>query len=189
MPPVFGPVSPSPTRLWSRAGGSATTVSPSTSVWSEASSPSRSSSSTTLPEPTAGLASAARASLRSRATTTPFPAARPSAFTTISGKSVFTGKACGPWRASSARAALAASGYARHAAVGTPASSMSSFANDLLHSMRPASRVGQTTAMPVRRSTSPTPAATRSSGPTMARSMCAAATCCSRRAVSVGGMS
>src|SRR5213083_2733238 len=49
MPPVFAPVSPSPTRLWSRAGGSATTVSPSTRACSEASSPFRTSSSSTRP--------------------------------------------------------------------------------------------------------------------------------------------
>ena len=165
MPPVFGPVSPSPTRLWSFAGGSATTVSPSTSAWSETSSPSSTSSSTIAPPPTPGVPTASRASLRSRATTTPLPAASPSAFTTT-----------GPSRSASAVRAVSAFGYDCHAAVGMPASAMSSFAYDLLHSIRAASREGATTAMPHRRRTSPSPCATSSSGPTIARSICDAAT-------------
>ena len=47
MPPVFGPVSPSPTRLWSCAEASGIAVSPSHSAKNEASSPTRNSSITT----------------------------------------------------------------------------------------------------------------------------------------------
>ena len=47
MPPVLGPVSPSPTRLWSCAEASGIAVSPSHSAKNEASSPSRNSSITT----------------------------------------------------------------------------------------------------------------------------------------------
>ena len=47
MPPVLGPVSPSPTRLWSCAAASATACLPSQSAKKESSSPSRNSSRTT----------------------------------------------------------------------------------------------------------------------------------------------
>ena len=47
MPPVLGPVSPSPTRLKSCAGSSGTTVSPSTTQNSDTSGPSRNDSSST----------------------------------------------------------------------------------------------------------------------------------------------
>ena len=50
MPPVFGPVSPSPTRLKSCAGASGTTVVPSVSANSDTSGPSRNSSMTTRPQ-------------------------------------------------------------------------------------------------------------------------------------------
>jgi len=49
LPPVLGPASPSRARLWSRAGGSATTASPSTRAWSVASSPTSSSPKSTRP--------------------------------------------------------------------------------------------------------------------------------------------
>src|SRR5881394_4180269 len=47
MPPVLGPVSPSPSRLWSCAAGRTTSCSPSVSASTESSSPSRKSSTTT----------------------------------------------------------------------------------------------------------------------------------------------
>ena len=47
MPPVLGPVSPSPTRLWSWAGSIGSTVLPSLSANSDTSGPSRKSSITT----------------------------------------------------------------------------------------------------------------------------------------------
>ena len=86
MPPVFGPVSPSPIRLKSRAGASGSAVSPSQIASSDNSSPSRNSSTTTGVSPKRRAisisSSAARASASSAAITTPLPAARPSALTT-----------------------------------------------------------------------------------------------------------
>ena len=80
MPPVLGPVSPSPTRLWSCADASAMARVPSTSANRLASSPSRNSSITIGPSPAARIA--ASASSRVIATVTPLPAARPSALIT-----------------------------------------------------------------------------------------------------------
>src|ERR1700755_2399699 len=82
MPPVLGPVSPSPTRLKSCAGSSGTTVSPSTTQNSETSGPSRKDSSSTGCPASSRLAACARAASRSDVTTTPLPAARPSSLTT-----------------------------------------------------------------------------------------------------------
>ena len=88
MPPVFGPVSPSPTRLWSWAATSGVTRSPSLKTRNESSSPSRNSSSTTRPPasptilPDSMSAATAIASSRLLAMTTPLPAASPSALTT-----------------------------------------------------------------------------------------------------------
>ena len=81
MPPVFGPVSPSPMRLKSWAATSGTTAEPSVRQNSETSGPSRYSSITTRPHATAWASAAAR----SEVTTTPLPAARPSSFTTYGG--------------------------------------------------------------------------------------------------------
>src|SRR2546421_6428186 len=61
MPPVFGPVSPSPIRLKSCAGSSGTAVTPSVTTNSDTSGPDRYSS-TTTPEP---VAACARATARS----------------------------------------------------------------------------------------------------------------------------
>ena len=89
IPPVLGPVSPSPTRLWSWLVAIGSAVRPSTIEMKLASSPSRNSSITTrapaspkaLPESMSRTASSA--SCRVIATITPLPAARPSALTTI----------------------------------------------------------------------------------------------------------
>ena len=89
MPPVLGPLSPSPTRLWSWLVAMGSTVSPSTMTMKLASSPSRNSSITTrAPASPKALASsmsrtAASASARVMATITPLPAARPSALITM----------------------------------------------------------------------------------------------------------
>ncbi len=88
MPPVFGPVSPSPTRLWSCAAVIGIAVSPSHSAKNDASSPVMNSSTTTsapaAPSPPSNIMStAASASSSVCATTTPLPAARPSALITI----------------------------------------------------------------------------------------------------------
>ncbi len=89
MPPVFGPTSPSPRRLWSWLVASARTLRPSHRTMKLASSPARNSSMTTrLPAgaaPPSMVSTAACASARVAATTTPLPAARPSALTTIGG--------------------------------------------------------------------------------------------------------
>ena len=89
MPPVLGPVSPAPTRLWSWALPNARTVRPSERAKKLTSCPSKNSS-TTMDAPDAPNApshSAARAAESASstvvATTTPLPAARPSALTTI----------------------------------------------------------------------------------------------------------
>ena len=65
MPPVLGPVSPSPTRLKSCAGSSGTTVSPSTTQNSDTSGPSRNDSSSTGCPASSRLAACARAASRS----------------------------------------------------------------------------------------------------------------------------
>ena len=88
MPPVLGPVSPSPRRLWSCDDASGTTVSPSVTAMNDTSSPARNSSITTRrpASPNAPrrmlVSIAACASARVAHTATPFPAARPSALTT-----------------------------------------------------------------------------------------------------------
>ena len=78
MPPVFGPSSPSATRLKSCAGSSGTTVVPSVIANSETSGPSRYSSITTR----AQWLACSSATARSVVTTTPLPAASPSSLTT-----------------------------------------------------------------------------------------------------------
>ncbi len=89
MPPVLGPVSPSPMRLWSWLVAMGSTLLPSTITMKLASSPSRNSSITTRQPaspkalPDSMSVTAASASSRLRATITPLPAARPSAFTTM----------------------------------------------------------------------------------------------------------
>ena len=83
IPPVFGPVSPSPTRLKSCAGASGSTVSPSTSAKMDTSSPSSSSSITTGPSNAAAARKPASSSSCVWQTKTPLPAASPSALTTI----------------------------------------------------------------------------------------------------------
>ncbi|KAF5803333.1 hypothetical protein HanXRQr2_Chr06g0270071 [Helianthus annuus] len=89
IPPVFGPVSPSLTRLWSCADSKAKAFSPSTSAKNDASSPSKNSS-TIIEEPafpndpfTRIVSTASNASCSVVATITPFPAASPSALTTM----------------------------------------------------------------------------------------------------------
>ena len=160
MPPVLGPVSPSPTRLKSWAGGRASTVVPSVTQKTEASGPSRYSSMTTRPPGLARQAAAwALASSRSSVTTTPLPAARPSSLTT--------------WgEPRSSRASSTSSGvvqtWAR--AVGTLAAAMTSLANALLPSSCAAAADGPKTRNPFARRTSATPATSGASGPMTTRS-------------------
>ena len=91
MPPVFGPTSPSPSRLWSCEVASGRTCLPSAMTMKLASSPSRNSSTTTTrpasPKAPANMPSAARiASSALAAMITPLPAASPSALTTMGGR-------------------------------------------------------------------------------------------------------
>ncbi len=89
MPPVLGPVSPSPTRLWSWLVAIGSATRPSTMEMKLASSPSRNSSITTRAPaspkalPLSMSRTAASASSSVIATITPLPAARPSALITI----------------------------------------------------------------------------------------------------------
>ena len=122
MPPVLGPVSPSPRRLKSWAVASGSTFLPSTKAKKLASSPSRKSS-MTISRPacpkrhsTRAASTARHAVSRSEAIVTPLPAARPSTLTTIGAPR-------------SAMKALAATGSRKRrcAAVGMPASAQSCF--------------------------------------------------------------
>src|SRR6266852_6152865 len=160
MPPVFGPVSPSPARLKSRAGASAITSVPSVPQSTDNSAPSSRSSTTTvaplLPKrPSTSIASmAASDSSMLPHTITPLPRASPSAFTAT--------------RPSRSRAhALAGAGVVKvsKSAVGIPASLINDLEKALLVSMRPARRLGPNTLKPASRSASPRPASTAASGP------------------------
>ena len=79
MPPVFGPMSPSPMRLWSWASGRATAVVPSHRAISEHSGPLIRCSRTNGPV-VARIAAIVSSSVSG--TVTPLPAARPSSLTT-----------------------------------------------------------------------------------------------------------
>ncbi len=125
MPPVFGPVSPSPTRLWSRAAASGRACRPSVSANTESSGPSRSSSITTYSPSSEAPRSPSSTSACVRQTNTPFPAASPSALITHGGR---------------------ASGSS--AAVGTPAAARTSFAKLFDPSIRAAPALGPNAATP-----------------------------------------
>src|SRR6185437_15118968 len=155
MPPVFGPVSPSPMRLKSWAGTNGRAAVPSVTTNSETSGPARYSSTTTRPQtrPWAWAAS------RSSVTTTPLPAASPSSFTTYGGAN-----------ASSAASSEASSVHTNERAVGTFAAAMTSLANALEPSRRAADSAGPKQAIPLARTRSARPATSGASGPTTTRS-------------------
>ena len=164
MPPVLGPVSPSPTRLKSCAGSSGTTVSPSTTQNSDTSGPSRNDSSSTGCPPSSRFGGMVRATSRSAVTTTPLPAASPSSLTT---------QACWPAvnRSGPARRPDAPGcRRSRWRRCGTPAAAMTSLANALEPSMRAASFDGPKHAMPAARTASATPSTRGTSGPMTTRS-------------------
>src|SRR3954469_22017748 len=165
MPPVFGPVSPSPTRLWSCAAPSGSAVVPSQRAKKETSCPTRHSSTSTVApaapctRPSMISATAASASSTVAATTTPLPAARPSALTTI-------GAPC-------ARiCARAASGSANRAQrlPGAPAASATSRVKALLPSNRAAAWLGPKHFSPAAAQASARPRVSGASGPTTTRS-------------------
>jgi hypothetical protein len=88
IPPVLGPVSPSPTCLWSITGSRIRIVSPSVMASTDASSPTRHSSMTILVPAAPSVffsmnaSTAAHPDFASWQMMTPLPAASPSAFTT-----------------------------------------------------------------------------------------------------------
>ena len=142
IPPVFGPRSPSPSRLWSRAAGSARQVVASQMAMTDASGP-VSASSTTRHRPAApktpsirAARMAASAVAGSAQTVTPLPAARPSAFT-----------ATRPPSSCAKAIAAIGSSNARPRAIGTPAASATSRQNALLPSSRAAAALGPKAAM------------------------------------------
>ena len=147
MPPVFGPVSPSPIRLKSCAAPIGSARRPSQSANSETSGPSSSSSITNSSPSAATATSAASTSSGVWQTNTPLPDARPSALITHG-----------------ARATDSVS------AVGTPAARSTSFANAFDPSIRAAAALGPNTATPFCRNRSATPATRGASGPITARS-------------------
>src|SRR5918994_5338975 len=160
MPPVFGPVSPSPTRLKSCAGTSGTTVVPSVIPKTDTSGPSRNSSTRTRSQ----LAAWASADARSSVTTTPLPAARPSSLTTYGAPS-------------SSRAAAASDPVAQTTAraVGTPAAVITSLANAFDPSSRAAAADGPKQGIPADLTASAAPATSGASGPTTTRSTASSA--------------
>src|SRR6266566_159229 len=178
MPPVLGPVSPSPSRLWSWAAGSRSSCAPSVRANTDSSSPFKKSSMTISrpASPNAASASIARAaraaSVRRAHTTAPFPAARPDAFTT-------SGSA---WRLMYARAGSSAV-KVWLAAVAIRARRITSFANALDDSMRAAAALGPNTACPASRRASASPAASGPSGPTMVKSIWCSRAAATRSAV------
>src|SRR3954451_17912973 len=154
MPPVFGPASPSATRLKSWAGTSGTTVSPSVTQNSETSGPSRYSSTTTrCPRAWAS------ASSRESVTMTPLPAASSSCLTTYGAPTV-----------SSAATTSASVVQTQCPAVGTPAAVITSLANALLPSSCAAAALGPNTAKPAARRSSAAPSTSGASGPITTRS-------------------
>ena len=88
MPPVFGPVSPSPRRLWSWADPNGTAVRPSHAAKTEISGPVSPSSITQVVPASPNAApdrysrTASRASAMDSVTRTPLPAASPSVLMT-----------------------------------------------------------------------------------------------------------
>src|SRR5579862_675277 len=164
MPPVLGPVSSSPTRLKSCAGTRGATAAPSHRTRSEHSGPARPSSITTrrpaspnAPESFASTSDSASASVS--ATSTPFPAARPSVFTTH-----------GPGSARRNRRASSKRENTPYRAVGTPAAARTSFMKPLDPSSRAPSAPGPTTRRPDARRRSASPATSGASGPMTKRS-------------------
>ena len=147
MPPVFGPVSPSPTRLKSWAAGSAIALWPSQIAKTEISSPSSSSSITGSPPSAAprGVPRRAPSPCGRRRPPCPQRDRPPSRRTAV------------------ARPSLAG--------MGTPAAFITSLAKDFEPSIRAAAALGPNTATPACRSVSATPATSGPSGPTTTRSM------------------
>mmetsp|Transcript_21548 Transcript_21548/g.47288 ORF Transcript_21548/g.47288 Transcript_21548/m.47288 type:complete len:323 (+) Transcript_21548:841-1809(+) len=161
MPPVFGPVSPSPTGLWSCAETRGKTFLPSVMAKKLASSPAMYSSITTrdpaLPKtlPTSMSSMASSAIFSSMATMTPFPAASPSALTTMGAPCSFT-----------YALAFSASSNTAYAAVSTLYLAQMSFMKALEPSSSAAALLGPKTLNPASLRESDRPATRGASGPT-----------------------
>ena len=158
MPPVFGPASPSPRRLWSCDVASGNTWLPSTIAMKLASSPSRNSSTTTLspagPKRPANMACVvSTASSVVAQITTPLPAARPSAFTT-------SGAFCARIQAGSKSLRVKVA----YAAVGMPWRFRKSFVKAFEPSRRAARRLGPKQRRPSAANASVTPEHQRTLG-------------------------
>ena len=172
MPPVFGPSSPSHSRLWSRAAGRATARVPSQIAITLASSPWSRSSMTSAGAPagwpsTNDGASSSAWSIESH-TITPLPAARPSALSTTPAPSA----ASASTKASAPAVSPPANAIAR--AIRTPADSATSWQNAFDVSSAAAARVGPNTGIPAASSASATPTESGASGPTTTSSTDAA---------------
>ena len=143
IPPVLGPWSPSPMRLWSRAHPRSWRFLPSLMAKTESSSPSsRSWRTTRSPAPPSSRrrmsrSTAACDSAAVSHTNTPLPRARPSALTTQ-----------GSPRAAMKASASSAASKARDSGMGRPAARLTSAAQALLDSMRAAAAVGPKARMP-----------------------------------------
>ena len=170
MPPVLGPVSPSPMRLWSWAIGSGRATVPSQSAIRLHSGPERHSS-TTIGPAAASVAIAATVSSSPAGTMTPLPAARPSCLTTTGAPS-----ACHHANASTAEV------VARWRGEGSASRSAIWRAWPFDDSSLATSAVGPKHGIPRRLQSSATPLASAVSGPTITRSADASA---ARSAVTV----
>ena len=170
MPPVLGPVSPSPIRLWSWAIGSGRATVPSHSAIRLHSGPNRRSS-TTIGPAAASAVIAATVSSSSAGTMTPLPAARPSCLTTTGAPSAFHHA-----KASSAEV------VARCRGEGRASRSAIWRAWPFDDSSLATSAVGPKHGIARRRQSSAMPAASAVSGPTITRSADASA---ARSAVTV----
>src|SRR3954447_9749068 len=166
MPPVFGPSSPSSSRLWSRANGRATVRRPSVSAIRLASRPSSRSSTTTGASLAANRPArrwrASPASDPGSKTVTPLPAARPSCLITTPDPARAK-RSAAPTASSALRATTAA-------AIRTPAATATSWQNPFEVSIRAAATDGPNVGTPASTRASPIPAASGCSGPTTANS-------------------
>ena len=153
---------------------------PSDKAKNDASSPARNSSMTTVrpasPKARSSMqaATARSASSRLRQTMAPFPAASPSALTTMGAPSSRQ-----YWRAARASEKI------RNRAVGIPWRDIRSLAKALELSSLAAAALGPKTAKPAARKRSASPSASGSSGPTTARSTCSRLASASRSSSAV----
>src|SRR3989344_2991903 len=156
IPPVILPVSPSPTRLWSREAGNSTKSVPAHTAWMDTSGPSRKSSITTsLPWCEKISRSASSASCTLRQIVTPLPNTSALSLTTI-----------GAPRSRTYAVADGSSENVLNCAVGTPAFSIKVFEKTFDDSICAAALVGPNIFSPATLNTSTIPRSSGFSGPT-----------------------